>query len=70
MSYECVLLIEAVNDMNDKIRGLNSLNVPSRTEDEKIMKIKSSLLTNVLTLKVLASAFVSKDDSANEKIDV
>ena len=56
--------------MNDKIRGLNSLNVPSRTEDEKIMKIKSSLLTNVLTLKVLASAFVSKDDSANEKIDV
>ena len=63
-------MIEAVNDLNDKIRGLNSLNVPSRTEDEQIMKIKSSLLTNVLTLKVLASAFVPKDDSANEKNDV
>ncbi len=57
MSYECVLLMDIIDDANDKIRGLN-LKLLGRIEEveevrEKLIKIKSSLMTNVLTLKVL-----------------
>lgn len=36
----------------------------------KLMKIKGSLLTNVLTLKVLGSMFEPRGHSVNEKDEV
>jgi hypothetical protein len=49
--------MDIIDDANDKIRGLN-LKLLGRIEEveevrEKLIKIKSSLMTNVLTLKVL-----------------
>ena len=61
-------MIEIVSDVIDRIRGVERVvgEIESVEEvEDKLMKIKGSLLTNVLTLKVLGSVFEARGHSVN-----
>jgi hypothetical protein len=67
------MLIEAINALEDKIKGLSCEKILSEGKDllgvrEKICKIKNSLLTNVLSLRILTSAFGIHDNRFDEEI--
>ena len=61
-------MIEIVSDVIDRIRGVERVvgEIESVEEvEDKLMKIKGSLLTNVLTLKVLGSMVEARGHSVN-----
>ena len=69
------MLIEAINALEDKIKGLSSEKSLSEGKDllgvrEKLYKIKNSLLTNVLSLQILMSAFGIHEDIFDEEINM
>jgi hypothetical protein len=67
------MLIEMINALEDKIKGLSREKSLSEGKDflgvrEKLYKIKNSLLTNVLSLQILTSAFGIHEDKIDEEI--
>jgi hypothetical protein len=67
------MLIEAINALEDKVKGFSREKSLSEGKDllgvrEKICKIKNSLLANVLSLKILTSAFEIHENTFDEEI--